>query len=167
MRKTKPIAWQRPILTRSSGVRGQVDLIDFQSIPDGSFKHLLVYVDHGIKQVFTIPIVAKRASTIAFALFQIFKVIGPPVILQSDKGREFSDAAQSRTEKLEDDFLDEVILEIKKLWKGCSMVRGSPCYSPANGGVERMNYNIETKLVKWMADNKSTAWSIGCHLIQW
>ena len=27
----------------------QVDLIDFQSFADGSFKWLLVYVDHGLK----------------------------------------------------------------------------------------------------------------------
>ena len=42
-------AGHKPILTKGFGARGQVDLIDFQSCPDGSFKYLLNYQDHGIK----------------------------------------------------------------------------------------------------------------------
>ena len=78
MKKTKPTAGHQPILTRGLGARGQVDLIDFQAYPDGVFKHLLVYVDHGIKMCWLTPIVAKRASTVAFALFQIFVLWDPP-----------------------------------------------------------------------------------------
>ena len=40
-------AGHKPILTKGLGSRGQVDLIDFQSCPDGSFKFLLNYQDHG------------------------------------------------------------------------------------------------------------------------
>jgi hypothetical protein len=76
-------------------MRGQVDLIDFQSMLDGDFRFLLIYIDHGIKFLFSIPIVRKRASCIAIALFQIFTVIGPPMILQSDNGSEFSGAAMN------------------------------------------------------------------------
>ena len=42
-------AGSQPILTKGFGRRGQVDLIDFQSMPDGDFKFLLNYQDHGIK----------------------------------------------------------------------------------------------------------------------
>ena len=42
-------AGHKPILTKGLGSRGQVDLIDFQSCPDGQFKFLLNYQDHGIK----------------------------------------------------------------------------------------------------------------------
>ena len=41
------------------GVPAQVDLADFQSIPESNFKFLLNYVDHGIKTLTCIPIVAK------------------------------------------------------------------------------------------------------------
>ena len=114
MKKTKPTAGHQPILTRGLGARGQVDLIDFQAYPDGVFKHLLVYVDHGIKMCWLTPIVDKRASTVAFALFQIFCFMGPPAILQTDNGREFSGAANSRIDLLEVTSIDEVIGEIKK-----------------------------------------------------
>ncbi len=65
--RNRPVAGLRPIITQGFGVRGQVDLIDFQSVPDGEFRFLLNYIDHGIKFLFSIPIVRKRASCIALA----------------------------------------------------------------------------------------------------
>ena len=115
--KTKLTAGHQPILTRGLGTRGQVDLIDFQAYPDGAFKHLLVYVDHGIKICWLTPIVAKRASTVVFALFQNFCFMGPSVILQTDNGREFSGPANSKIDLLEDNSIDEVIGEIKNYGK--------------------------------------------------
>ena len=91
--RTRPTAGLRPIITQGFNVRGQVDLIDFQSMPDGEFRFLLNYIDHGMKFLFSVPIVRKRASCIALALFQIFTLIGPPMILQSDNGSEFHGAA--------------------------------------------------------------------------
>jgi hypothetical protein len=44
----KPTAGVKNIITPGFGVRGQVDLIDFQSMPDGKFVYLLNYIDHGI-----------------------------------------------------------------------------------------------------------------------
>ena len=93
--RTRPVAGLRPIITNGFNVRGQVDLVDFQSMPDGEFRFLLNYIDHGIKFLFSVPIVRKRASCIAIALLQIFTVIGPPMILQSDNGSEFHGAALS------------------------------------------------------------------------
>ncbi len=81
------------IVTKGFSVRGQVDLIDFQSVPDGEFKFLLNYIDHGIKKLTSVPLVAKRASIVAVALLGIFTEQGPPSILQTDIGGEFSDSA--------------------------------------------------------------------------
>ena len=47
-----PIAGLRPIVIHGFGTEGQLDLIDFQSMPDGSFRFLLNYVDHGVKFLF-------------------------------------------------------------------------------------------------------------------
>ena len=66
-----PLAGLRPIITAGFGTRGQVDLIDFQSMPDHGFNFLLNYIDHGIKALFYVPIVRKRASCVAYALFQV------------------------------------------------------------------------------------------------
>ncbi len=70
--RNRPTAGLRPIVTDGFNVCGQVDLANFQSQPDGPFKFLLNYIDHGIKFLFSIPIVWKRGSCIAIALFQIF-----------------------------------------------------------------------------------------------
>ena len=95
MQWNRPRAGLRPIITRGFNVRGQVDLIDFQSMPNGKFRILLNYIDHGIKFLFSIPIVRKRASCIAIALYQIFTVFRPPMILQSDNGSEFHGSAMN------------------------------------------------------------------------
>jgi hypothetical protein len=89
----KPVAGIKNIVTEGFGVRGQVDLIDFQSMPDGEFKFLLNYIDHGIKKLTSVPLVAKRASGVALALLGIFTEQGPPAILQTDNGGEFSGSA--------------------------------------------------------------------------
>jgi hypothetical protein len=47
-------------------------------MPDGSFRLLLNYLDHGVKFLFSIPIVHKTASSIAIALLQIVTMIGLP-----------------------------------------------------------------------------------------
>lgn len=99
----KPTAGHQPIVTRGFNKRGQIDLVDFQSMPDGDFKYLCNYIDHGIKFAFSIPIVAKRPATIAFALVQIFTIIGPPLILQSDNGREFIGQAGGKHLVLEEE----------------------------------------------------------------
>ena len=174
--RNKPPAGVRPILTVGFGTRGQVDLIDFQSLPNGDFKYLLNYIDHGIKFLFSIPLKFKRASCIAYALLEIFTIIGPPMILQSDNGREFLQAAMTRRQR--DEYsgklialtkldLTKIIVNIRELWPDCRMVRGSPRHSPSNGGVERVNRTVEEKLGAWMRETRNTNWSVGCRIIMW
>ena len=54
----------RNIVTEGFDVRGQVDLINIQSMLDGQFKYLLNYIDHGVKKLTSIPLISKRASSI-------------------------------------------------------------------------------------------------------
>jgi len=68
-------------------------LIDFQSAPDGEFKFLLTYIDHGTKLALSTAMTSKRANAVARVLLDMFTIIGPPSILQSDNGREFYGAA--------------------------------------------------------------------------
>ena len=89
----------RNIITEGFGVRGQVDLIDFQSTPDGQFKYLLNYIDHGVKKLNCVPLTSKRASTVAYALCRIFTEQGPPCILQADNGCEFYGQAAKRSDR--------------------------------------------------------------------
>jgi hypothetical protein len=94
-KKKKPTAGVKNIVTKGFGLRGQVDLVYFHCMPDGKFKFLPNYVDHGIKKLTCIPIIAKRASTVALALLTIFTEQGPPMILQADNGREFYGSART------------------------------------------------------------------------
>jgi hypothetical protein len=76
--RKKPTPGHTPILTRGFGSQGQVDLIDFQTLPDGEFKFLMNYTDAGEKFGWSIPLTSKRASSVALRLVDIFTVIGPP-----------------------------------------------------------------------------------------
>ena len=170
MKAKKPVAGIKNIVTDGFGVRGQVDLIDFQSMPDGEFKFLLNYIDHGIKKLTSIPLVAKRASAAAYALLTIFTEQGPPSILQADNGGEFSGSAMDHEDRrlfLEDEYVDEIISEVRMIWPECQLVRGSPRHSESNGGVERVNQTVQKKLGAWMKENKSKHWAIGCKIVQW
>ena len=91
--RKKQKAGHQPIVINGFGKHGQVDLIDFQSMPDGPFNWLLVYQDHGIKLTILMPLMKKTHDAVAWALFKIFTLIGPPMSLQSDNGREFSESA--------------------------------------------------------------------------
>jgi hypothetical protein len=95
----RPVAGIKNIITEGFAMHGQVDIVDFQSMPDGDFKYLLNYIDHCMKKLMSIPLVSKRASNLALALLQIFTEEGPPAILQADNGREFSGSEMDTTNK--------------------------------------------------------------------
>jgi hypothetical protein len=68
---------------------------------------------------------------------------------------------------LSNEMLTEVITEIRHMWPDCRMVRGSPRHSESNGGVERVNQTVQTKLGTWMRDTHSRRWSVGCRVVMW
>jgi hypothetical protein len=107
MKCNQPVTGIKHIITHSFGTQGQVDLIDFQSMPDGNFCFLLNYIDHGVKFLFSISLTCKRASCIAIPLLEIFTVVRPPMILQLDNGNEFNTAAMTR--KQVDEFCGKLV----------------------------------------------------------
>jgi hypothetical protein len=84
-------------------------------MPDEIFKYLLNYIHHGMKKLTSIPLAAKRATSVAVALLTIFTEQGPLSILQSDNGGEFSNHVHDYVGHwmlLDDDFVDLVIKEL-------------------------------------------------------
>jgi len=68
----------------------QVDLIDFQSHPDGKYRFIMVYQDHLTKFVILKPLEFNRVELVAHNIIDIFTLIGVLSVLQSDNGREFA-----------------------------------------------------------------------------
>ncbi|XP_048482488.1 KRAB-A domain-containing protein 2-like [Plutella xylostella] len=101
----------KPIISRDFNERGQVDLIDLQSAPDGEFKWLLNYQDHSTKFIHLRPLCTKKASEVATELLKIFLEFGAPYILQSDNGKEFT---------------ANIIEEMVKMWPECKIIHGTP-----------------------------------------
>ena len=73
--------------------RGQVDLIDMQSFPSGEFKYVLVYQDHGAKFCVLAALKKRTVREVVLQLLSIFATLGPPKLLQTDNGGEFSGIA--------------------------------------------------------------------------
>ena len=103
-----------PIISDEFNSRAQVDLINFESEPDGDCRYIMTYQDHLTKFVFLRALTSKRAAQVALHLIDIFCEIGAPAILQSDNGREF---------------VNELIKECVSMWPGLAMVQGSPRHS--------------------------------------
>ena len=142
----------RPILTNDLNQRGQVDLIDFQSLPDGEYKFILHYQEHLTKFSVLRPLMTKTAKEVAKVLFSIFLDFGAPHVLQSDNGREFT---------------ANIIKDLSLLWNKLVFVNGRPRHPQSQGSVERANATVKNSLVPWMRDNKTKCWSIGLPIIQW
>lgn len=141
----------KPLITDDFNRRGQVDLVDFQSSPDGEYKWMLQYQDHLTKFCFLRPLKSKEAKEVAIEILKIFLEVGCPNILQSDNGREFTAS---------------ILKEIVSLWPACKIVNGRPRYPQSQGSVERSNQDVKNMIRAWMVDNNSTNWSIGCYFAQ-
>ena len=101
-------------------------------------------------------------------LLIIFPVLGPPDILQSDNGGEFSNIARSsKTICFAEDELQTIINYFYQLWPGMKQITGTPRHSQSNGGVETHNKTMEGKVNNWMLEYDSTAWSIGSKFVNW
>ena len=141
----------RPILSEDFLSRGQVDLIDMQSMPANGHKWIMVYQDHLTKFCVLRALSSKRAAGVAIELLDIFLLFGAPAILQSDNGYEFT---------------AEVIKELAVMWPGMKLVRGQPRYPQSQGSVERANGDIKDMLTAWLADNTIADWTMGIHFVQ-
>ncbi|XP_068246898.1 KRAB-A domain-containing protein 2-like [Palaemon carinicauda] len=137
----------KPILSTEFLSRGQVDLIDMQSMSCRTFKWIMVHQDHLTKFCVLRPLTSKSAAEVA----DIFLLLGAPVILQSDNGSEFT---------------AQIITELRSLWPELSIVHGKPRHPQSQGSIERENGDIKDMLVAWMADNNSTDWATGNKFVQ-
>ena len=166
-------------------------------MPDGKFKYLVTYRDHGTKLADLAPLESKRASAVALYLFKLFTFLGAPAILQTDNGAEVSGQA-GKCLHMKNDWVTEVVQELKQLWPGCTIVTGRARHSESNGGIERFNLDVERKLAHWLRDNPRpegspgepqlmpdaisphctlaacnspfaycVGWSVGCYLVRW
>jgi hypothetical protein len=66
------------ILSKEFNSRGQVDLMDFQSNPDGKYKFIMVYQDHLTKFCNIKPLTSKKAAEVVFNLIDVFTIFGAP-----------------------------------------------------------------------------------------
>jgi len=70
----------KPMISACFKSRGQVDLIDFQSNPDGEYKWVFHYQDHSTKYSFLRALKSKCAAEVAHHLFLIFIDFGAPMV---------------------------------------------------------------------------------------
>src|ERR1700761_1642397 len=141
----------RPLITKDFGSRGQVDLVDMQSMPNGQYKWIMVYQDHLMKFCILPPLTSKRAAEVAHQLMDIFLIFGAPHILQSDNGAEFT---------------SHVVSELKQMWPDLLIVHGKPRHPQSQGSVERLNCDVKDILIAWLGDNNSVDWSAGLKFVQ-
>ncbi|XP_047540343.1 KRAB-A domain-containing protein 2-like [Vanessa atalanta] len=142
----------KPNVSNNINLGGQVDLIDFQSCPDGDFKWLLIYQENVTKFINLRPLKTKGAAEVAAELMKIFLLFGAPYNLQSDNDVEFT---------------ANVIKELVAMWPECKIVHENPRHSQTQGSVERTNQVVENMLRTWMSENNSTNWSVGCFFVQY
>lgn len=141
----------KPIVSEYFNSRMQIDLVDFQSLPDGEHKWILNAQDHLTKFCHLRALKAKSASEVAWHLYQIFCEFGAPLILQSDNGKEFR---------------NELISSLKLLWPSLEIVHGRARRPQTQGSVERANGDFQILLGSWMRTNKTTKWTVGLPLVQ-
>lgn len=126
-----------------------VTVLDLTLNPDKSFKYLLVYKDYQTKFIQLRPLTATDlVEEISLELVKIFCDFSPPksVYVQN----EIINIFEAVLDRLNEVFEPKISLEI----------------SDVNEMVLSTS-SIELSLNDWMLNQKSDAWSIGCHFVQW
>ncbi|XP_030750998.1 KRAB-A domain-containing protein 2-like [Sitophilus oryzae] len=122
-----------------------------QSEPDQEFRFILNYQDHLTKFTVLRALKTKTAEEVAYHLLDIFCLLGAPMILQSDNGREFA---------------NRIIKNLAEMWTGLKLVHRKPRHSQSQGSVERSNQDVRDMLVTWLADQHTTKWSERLRFVQ-
>ena len=98
------------------------------------YKWLFHYQDHFFKFSILAPCTSKSPQEVAHVIIKdVISVIGAPMLLQSDNGKEFS---------------NEVISNIANM-SGMKIIRGRPRHPQSQGSVERAN-GVGKQLLKWV-----------------
>jgi hypothetical protein len=61
----------KPLLSKDLKCRGQVDLVDMQSLPDGDYKFIMHYQEHVTKFSVLKALTSKRAAEVGYQLLDI------------------------------------------------------------------------------------------------
>jgi len=130
----------KPVVSREPWTHLQIDLIDFHEFADvnDNYRWLLTCVCTFSKYLVAVPMKNKEAATVAKHLVRdVFKIPGPPKILQSDNGKEFVA-----------DIIKNVcnILNVK-------IMHGRPRHPQSQGQIERLNQTIGRGFTKLLWDN--------------
>ena len=131
-RKSTQKIIHKPIIPADVGVRGQADLVDLQLSPDAGYKFILNYQDCFSKFVVLRPLRSKTADEVAQCLVHIFCEHGPPHILHTDNGAEFSNKT--------------LLAILHRLWSSTRIVHGRPRHPEDQGSVERANADFKNLL---------------------
>ncbi|XP_068242306.1 KRAB-A domain-containing protein 2-like [Palaemon carinicauda] len=99
-----------PILSTEFSSRGQVKLIDMQSMSCRTFIWIMGVPRPSDKVLNSTSAHIKHAAEVAFQLADIFLLLGAPVIHKSDNGSEFT---------------AQIITELRSLWPELSIVHES------------------------------------------
>jgi transposase InsO family protein len=122
-----------------------MDLIDLHQQPDDDFKYILHVRDHFSRYSWAKPLTSKESIVIAGVLHEIFCQFGPPIILQSDNGKEFT---------------ANIIRNLVEMWPGLKLINGRPRHPQSQELVERGNSILEKKIGTWMEQNNSRNWTV-------
>ena len=153
----------KPISSTNFLSRAQIDLIDMSDqnpevnlSPDGvtPYKFILVYIDHFTKKINVFPLKRKTAEEVTERLLDIFCDSGPPQILHSDNGKEFSNNLLFST--------------LAAKWPTLKIVHGKPRHPESQGAVERVNRDIKDSLFGMMHDHDNDqCWVKYLRWVQW
>ena len=144
-RKSQKSLVTNPMMSSSFASRGQVDLIDMRTVPDGEFKWILNYQDHFTKWVVLKGLKEKNAKEVAINLVTIFYTLGALNILQSDNGKEFD---------------NKLLLEsLNALWPSTKIIHGKPRKPQYQGSVEKTNNRVQNILQCILEREGHTHWA--------
>ncbi|KAK9883815.1 hypothetical protein WA026_002011 [Henosepilachna vigintioctopunctata] len=140
---------QKPKYVKGFAHKGQVDVVDFKSTPDGRYSMVLAYQDHHTKFMILRPLQNDLPEIIAQELSNIFMMFGIPKVLESHNGKYF---------------VNKIINSIDNLWSETIIGHGEPKLSdiPCKSPEE-----IEKLIRKWMNVNHSAKWVTGLNIVQW
>lgn len=138
-----------PDVTTVMTKRGQVDVVDMRSRPDGPFRHYMVYRDQVTGYAYLQALTTDHVDDVTYTVFDLFATFGAPAVLQSENGRAFA---------------TRMVQRLRTIWSGLQLVHGDVPPHAAHG--RRPNQIVEDMLAKWMSDNKTGNWCVGLKIVQ-
>jgi hypothetical protein len=107
------------------------------------YRYVCHACNHFTKWSWAAPLETKETKEVAQVLQRIFLQFGPPTVLYTDNGTEFT---------------SQVIHNLMNSWPGTRIVQG---YPQSQGLIKKGNSVLKGKLAKWMQRNHSTLWLQG------